>query len=101
MFARLDDRRHQTRGVIRRMGNRWRYRMPRTLRMLAILFTLGLILAACTAGPGDDQTPAASGQVVADLCDDPPEPPAEEEGEIGGSISILAVYADAEQEAFM
>ncbi|HEX6127984.1 MAG TPA: ABC transporter substrate-binding protein [Candidatus Limnocylindria bacterium] len=57
--------------------------MTRTFKYIAPLAVLMLVLAACDAG------------------DESPGPGASGDGELGGEISIIAVYADAEQEAFM
>jgi alpha-glucoside transport system substrate-binding protein len=56
--------------------------MTRTFKYIAPLAVLMLVLAACDAG--ESAGPGASG-----------------DGELGGEISIIAVYADAEQDAFM
>lgn len=58
----------------------------RVPRLLIAFSALALIVAACTGG-NQTESPGAS--------------PGGGDGELGGSVSILAVYADAEQESFM
>ncbi len=77
--------------------------MAKPWRLLAPFFVLSLVLAACA--PGDDGGPGTSpddgdGGTAGNLCDDPPEAPTYDDDDMGGSVSILAVYADAEQESF-
>jgi alpha-glucoside transport system substrate-binding protein len=56
----------------------------RTFRFTTPFVVVALVLAACTGG-GDEGSPGDG----------------DGEGPLGGSISILAVYADAEEESFM
>jgi alpha-glucoside transport system substrate-binding protein len=53
--------------------------MARPMRFASPLFVIALVISACT---GASQSPAGSG------------------GKLGGTIKILAVYADAEKESF-
>jgi alpha-glucoside transport system substrate-binding protein len=73
--------------------------MAKPWRFLAVLFALGLVLAACNGG-ADGSPGASDGGAAASICDDPPEQEPVEDENLGGEISIIAVYADAEQESF-
>jgi alpha-glucoside transport system substrate-binding protein len=92
--------------------------MVRSMRMVVPFFILALVLAACPAG--DAATPAGDGESPPAAEEESPpaeeeSPPAEESPgaeespaaggpqfeEIGGTVSLIGVWADEEEEALM